>query len=92
MRSKHTGIVKRAKTLARQPALAAQTMRPLSGITSANFPRITNAEYILLIEWTGRQLHPGKRGRISVAEPPALPKLGLVAAHWTMKVKASAEG
>ena len=61
-------------------------MRPLAGILSANFPRITNADYIALVDWTGRQLHPGKRRTIAMVEPPALRKLGLDAEHWTMKV------
>ena len=53
---------------------------------------ITNAEYIALVDWTGRQLHPGKRGKIAASEPPALLKLGLDAAHWTMKVKGIGSG
>ena len=85
--SKHTGIAKRAKELARNPSVAAQTMRPLAGIISANLPQISNAEYIQLVDWTGRQLHPGKRGKIAFEEPPALRKLGLDTAHWTMKAK-----
>ena len=90
--SKHTGIAKRAKELAKNSSLAAQTMRPLAGIVSANFPQISNAEYIELVDWTGRQLHPGKRGRIAAEEPPALRKLGLDAEHWTMKVKGIGNG
>ena len=62
-------------------------MRPLAGILWANFPRITNAEYLALVDWTGRQLHPGKRGTITMAEPPALRQLGLDAEHWTMTKK-----
>ena len=53
---------------------------------------ITQAEYIALVDWTGRQLHPGKRGKISASEPPALRKLGLDSAHWTMKVKGIGSG
>ena len=90
--SKHTGIAKRAKELAKNSSLAAQTMRPLAGIVSANFPQISNAEYIELVDWTGRQLHPGKRGKIASEEPPALRKLGLDAEHWTMKVKGIGNG
>ena len=91
-RSKHTGIVKRTKALAKEPALATQALAPLAGIISANFPKITQAEYIALVDWTGRQLHPGKRGKIAATEPPALRKLGLDAAHWTMKVKGIGSG
>ena len=44
------------------------------------------------MDWTGRQLHRGKRGKIAMDEPPALRKLGLDAAHWTMKVKGIGSG
>ena len=67
-------------------------MRPLAGIISANFPRLSSAEYIELVDWTGRQLHPGKRGRIAAQEPPALRKLGLDATHWSMNVKGFGSG
>ena len=90
--SKHTGIVKRAKALPKQPALATQALTPLAGIISANFPKINQAEYIALADWTGRRLHPGKRGKIAAGEPPALRKLGLDAARWTMKVKGIGSG
>ena len=63
-----------------QECAATQKMHPLAGIISANFPRISNAEYIDLVDWTGRQLHPDKRGKIASDEPPALRKLGLDAA------------
>ena len=90
--SLHTGIAKRAKAIAKNSSLATQAMRPLTGIISANFPQISNAEYIELVDWTGRQLHPGKRGKIAAEEPPALRKLGLDSAHWTMKVKGIGSG
>ena len=67
--------------------LRSKAIAPLAGIISGNFPKIIQADYIALVDWTGRQLHPGKRGKIAAQEPPALRKLGLDAAHWTMKVK-----
>ena len=75
--------LKRAKALIKNPSLALQAVRPLAGLISANFPRITDAEYIALVVWTARQLHLGKRGTITMAEPPALRELGLDAEHWT---------
>ena len=90
--SKHTAIARRAKELAKNSSLAAQAMQPLAGIISANFPQISSADYIELVDWTGGQLHPGKRGKIASEEPPALRKLGLGTAHWTMKVKGTGSG
>ena len=91
-RAKHTGIARRAAALSAEPTFATQALAPLAGITSANFPKITQAEYIGLVDWTGRQLHPGKRGKIAASEPSALRKLGLDADHWTMKVKGIGSG
>ena len=50
------------------------------------------AEYIDLVDFTGREWHPGKRGVITADEPPALRKLGLDKDHWTMKVKGFGSG
>ena len=38
-------------------------------------------------DFTGRELHQGKRGAIKADEPKALRRLGLDKDHWTMKVK-----
>ena len=45
------------------------------------------AEYIQLVDYTGRQIRPDKRGAIHPTEPPALRRLGLDASHWTGQVK-----
>ena len=68
-------------------ACAAQVLAPLAGVKSANMPPMTEAEYIDLVDFTGREQHPSKRGVIKADEPPALRKLGLDKDHWTMKVK-----
>ncbi len=44
---------------------------------------MTSAQYIKLVDYTGRQIKPGKRGVIASAEPPALQKLGLNANYRT---------
>ena len=41
---------------------------------------------------TGRELHPGKRGKIEACEPKALTKLGLDKNHWTTRVKGIGSG
>jgi hypothetical protein len=76
----------RAKALRKEPALANQVMQPLIGVRSHQV-RITEADYIELVDFTGREMHPGKRGKIATREPKALTKLGLDKNHWTMRVK-----
>ena len=50
------------------------------------------ADYIELVDFTGRELHPGKRGKIEASEPKALTKLGLDKNHWTTRVKGIGSG
>ena len=42
---------------------------------------------IELVDFTGNELHPGKRGKIAACAPKALTKLGLNKNHWTNRVK-----
>ena len=46
---------------------------------------ISEADYIELVDWAGRQLRPGKRGSIPETAPPAL-TLRLDALRWLNQV------
>ena len=85
--SSYTSVKIRHDHIRKNAAYANQYLVPLAGIKSANVPAMTEAEYIDLVDFTGRELHPGKRGVIKAEEPKALRKLGLDKDHWTMKVK-----
>ena len=85
--SNNTSVQMRHDQIRKYDAVACQVMAPLAGVKSANVPPMTEAEYIDLVDFTGRELHPGKRGVIKMEEPKALRKLGLDKNHWTMKVK-----
>jgi hypothetical protein len=43
---------------------------------------ITLQHYLALVDWTGRQLKPGKRGRIAETVPPILTQLGADPHEW----------
>ena len=45
------------------------------------------AEYLLLVDWTGRQWREGKRGAISSALPPLLARLNVDASTWIETVR-----
>jgi len=47
---------------------------------------ISESAYIRLVDWTGRQLHPGKRGAIYASAPPALRSIANDAA-WLRQVR-----
>ncbi len=85
--SDNTSVKIRYDQIRKNEAVASQVLAPLAGVKSANMPPMTEAEYIDLVDFTGREWHPGKRGVIKADEPPALRKLGLDKDHWTMKVK-----
>ena len=85
--SDNTSVKMRHDQIRKDGTVASQYLAPLAGVKSANVPPMTEAEYIALVDFTGREWHPGKRGVIRADEPPALRKLGLDKDHWTMKVK-----
>jgi hypothetical protein len=72
-----------------------QCRRRLQGpgpVLGGSLPPIAVADYVALVDFTGRRMHPRKRGRIAETEPPALRRLGLDAGHWTMQVKGIGSG
>ena len=82
----HGRAVLRQRKLANQPLLA------MVGANSFNTPQLTNADYLELVDFIGRVISPGKRGRIRETEPKALTKLGLDPRHWSAKVKGIGSG
>jgi hypothetical protein len=90
--SQHTSVARRAKALRRRDIAPSDRLQPIAGPASNAFPPIAVADYVALVDFTGRQLHPAKRGRIAATEPPALRRLGLDAEHWTLQVKGIASG
>ena len=62
-------------------------MLAILGANSFNAPILTNTDYLELVDFTRRMVHPGKPGVIKQTQPRALTKLGLDPNHWTSKVK-----
>ncbi len=90
--SRYTSIKSRHLEILRDQSNASAPLVPLIGVKSFNVPTLTNAEYIDLVDFTGREWHEGKRGRIEATEPKALRKLGLDKDHWTTRVKGIGSG
>ncbi len=90
--SRYTSVKARNLDILRDQSKASAPLMPLIGVKSFNVPTLTNAEYIDLVDFTGREWHAGKRGRIQSIEPKALTKLGLDVNHWTMRVKGIGSG
>jgi len=66
--SDHTSITQRLQTTA---ADEPQPLTAIAGIPLLGFLLINGADYIRLVDWTGRQLHPSKRGVIAAPTRPA---------------------
>ena len=90
--SRYTSVKMRNQQLQKNPERANQPLMPLVGVRSFNLPDISAADYIELVDFTGRELHPGKRGKIEASEPKVLTKLGLDKNHWTTRVKGIGSG
>ena len=54
--------------------------------------QITNADYLQLLDWTGRQLAPGKRGRIIGVPPACLHGISVDPRRWTTRVRGIGSG
>jgi hypothetical protein len=90
--SSYTSVKLRNRQIQNNSEQANQLLRPLIGTRSFNMPAITEADYIELVDFTGRQWHAGEKGIIEPSEPRALTKLGLDKHHWTNRVRGIGSG
>ncbi len=84
----HTSAKRRLANIEKSPAQSRLALGPIAGIPGRGVLGLNLAEYLQLLDWTGRQLHPGKLGAIRGPAPPALAKFGPQAQHWTRQVQA----
>jgi hypothetical protein len=90
--SRYTSVKVRNRQIQKNSEQANQLLRPLIGTRSFNIPAITEADYVELVGFTGRQWHAGKKGIIEPSEPRALTKLDLDKHHWTNRVRGIGSG
>ena len=82
--SAHTSIQRRLRT--RRPRDGKRQLAQVAGTAPPDLPSISLDAYIALVDWTGRQLHPGKRGAI-VAAAPAAPRTVGRETDWLQQVR-----
>ena len=72
------------------PARSQDSTNPpvLLGIRGLSVTALSITDYIQLVDTTGRQWHPTKRGRITGKPAAVLERLGLDARQWTDRVRA----
>lgn len=91
-RSAHTSVRRRLGALTVEPQRASKRLRPIAGGETGKGLSLTVAQYVELVDWTGRQLKPGKRGVIPRSAPAALTRLGFEPERWTVHVRGVGSG
>lgn len=86
--SKHTSARVRLTEIERDAAVAERPLAPIAGIRGLSVLRMTQAEYLSLVDYTGRQIRADKRGAIEGVPPAALVRLGYRPETWTRQVLA----
>ena len=71
--SAHTSVLAR---LAQAETKATQPIAAIAGPPRIRFLPLSEQQYVALVDWAGRRLHPSKRGVIDSAAPFPLPSLG----------------
>lgn len=81
MSSSYTSVHRRL----RQPASVLVDLRPIAGCITGGIS-LTHDHYIALVDWTGRRLHPRKRGCIAGELPAWFRQRGVDPEAWSMQV------
>ncbi len=85
-RSRYTSIQQRIKHAKKTPLALQQAVNPVHGTLIACLP-VRLSDYIELVEWTGKQVRPDKRGAIPKHTPSVLKQLRSNEKRWTTQVK-----
>ncbi|MGH8108931.1 MAG: transposase, partial [Arenimonas sp.] len=85
--SRHTSVYQRLKALKQQPDSLQACLKPVAGTLIAFLP-IRLDDYIELVQWTGKQVRPDKRGAIPVDAPSVLKRFDSKPERWATRVKA----
>ena len=86
--SVHTSARQRLTEIEQESAAADRPLVPIAGIRGMCVLQMTQAEYLSLIDYTGRQIRADKRGAIEGPAPAALARLGYRPETWTRQVLA----
>jgi hypothetical protein len=89
--SAYTSAAARISQTRTDPTLATSRLNPIAGDLRPTFD-ITAADYLHILDWTGRQLAPGKRGRIAPDAPAILTIIDHDEARWVTRVAAFGSG
>ena len=86
--SAHTSARVRLTEIEQESAAADRPLAPIAGIRGLGVLRMSQGEYLSLVDYTGRQIRADKRGAIEGPAPPVLVRLGYRAGTWARQVLA----
>ena len=86
--SVHTSARQRLTVIEQESAAADRPLAPIAGNCGMCVLRMTQAEYLILLDFTGRQIRADKRSTIEGQPPAALARLGYRSETWTRQVLA----
>ena len=84
--SPHTSVRKRARSA---HATNDAPIQPLASSIRSQLSILSTAEYLQLVDWTARTLHPSEHGSIPDDVPPIINRLGLRRQQWCIQVTAT---
>lgn len=89
--SVHASVVERIAAATTDPSRLSQPLLPVIGDLCPALA-LTTADYLQILDWTGRQLSPGKRGHIASDAPAILDVIDRDAVRWATRVRAFGSG
>ncbi len=90
--SHHTKVRKRLSEIEAEPTSAGQALAPVLGIRRLSVLRMSQVEYLGLVDFSGRQIRADERGAIVGLVPAVVTRLGMRSACWTRRVMAVGSG
>lgn len=89
--SAHTSARERMTKARATPSTMSESLKPVVGDLCPALP-LSAADYLQLLDWTGRAIAPGKRGRIAHDAPAILSLIDRDAKRWTARVEGFGSG
>jgi hypothetical protein len=86
--SHHTSARQRIAEIESEPESATRALGPVLGIRGLSVLRMSQAEYLGLVDCAGRQIRADKRGAIAGPPPAVIARLGIRSAQWARQVMA----
>ncbi len=90
--SAHTSARTRLDVIETDKQQIDQPLAPVLGLRGFGVLALKQRDYLELVDHTGRQLKPGKRGAISGSPPAALARMGYTTEQWQRQVLAVGSG